>query len=102
MQAQPAKFESILPKFLGCPPKMIDTNLVRWVQRSRAGPGWDISGLVREELRKQGLRGTLWEDILAQHCTALGALGAGKPADAYAQLVSYTQPFLKARPPKSP
>ena len=27
-----------------------------------------------------------------------GALGAGKPADAYAQLVSYTQPFLKVRP----
>lgn len=44
------------------------------------------------------MRGTLWEDILAQHCAALGALAGGKPADAYSQLVSYTQPFLKVRP----
>ena len=65
------------------------------MQRSRAGPGWDCSGLVREELRRQGLRGTLWEDILSQHCTALGALVAGRAVDAYAQLVAYTQPFLK-------
>ena len=49
-----------------------------------------------------GQRGTLWEDILAQHCIALGALCAGKPADAYAQLNSYSTPFLKVRPPRSP
>lgn len=46
-----------------------------------------------------GQRGTLWEDILAQHCVALGALCAGKPADAYAQLKGdpYTPAFLKVR-----
>ena len=51
--------------------------------------------MVREELRKQSLRGMAWEEILSQHCIALGELVAGKPAEAYLQLVAYTQPFLK-------
>ena len=49
-----------------------------------------------------GQRGTLWEDILSQHCIALGALCAGKPADAYSQLNSYSVPFLKVRPLEIP
>lgn len=51
--------------------------------------------MVREELRKQSLRGTAWEEFLSQHCIAMGQLVAGKPSDAYLQLVAYTQPFLK-------
>lgn len=58
-------------------------------------PVWDNNGMVREEMRRQGLKGSLWEDIFLQHCIALGALVAGKPTDAYSQLVAYTQPFLK-------
>lgn len=58
-------------------------------------PGWDANGMVREEMRRYSLRGSGWDDIFAQHCTALGALLAGRAVDAYAQLVAYTQPFLK-------
>ena len=43
------------------------------------------------------VRGTLWEDVLLQHCLALAALVASKPSEAYQQLVAYTQPFLQAR-----
>ncbi|CAK0783973.1 hypothetical protein CVIRNUC_007176 [Coccomyxa viridis] len=64
-------------------------------QRSRGMPGWDANGMVREEMRRYSLRGSGWDDIFAQHCTALGALLAGRAVDAYAQLVAYTQPFLK-------
>ena len=58
-------------------------------------PGWDANGMVREEMRRHSLRGSGWDDIFSQHCTALGALVAGRAVDAYAQLVAYTQPFLK-------
>ena len=58
-------------------------------------PGWDASGMVREEMRRYSLRGSGWDDIFAQHCTALGALLAGSAVDAYAQLVADTPPFLK-------
>lgn len=58
-------------------------------------PGWSNDAMVREELRKQSLRGTAWEEFLSQHCIAIGQLVAGKPSNAYLQLVAYTQPFLK-------
>ena len=62
-------------------------------------PGWDANGMVREEMRRHSLRGSGWDDIFSQHCTALGALLAGRAVDAYAQLVAYTQPFLKVLHP---
>ena len=65
------------------------------VQRSQGMPGWDANGMVREEMRRHSLRGSGWDEIFSQHCTALGALAAGRAVDAYAQLVAYTQAFLK-------
>lgn len=67
-------------------------------QRFGGASGRDNNAIVREELRRvNNVRGTLWEDVLLQHCLALAALVAGKPSEAYQQLVAYTQPFLQAR-----
>ncbi len=70
------------------------------MQKARSQPGWNPSAATRQQLRPP-LFGTPWEEALPAHVAALAALVEGKAGEAYAQLITSVQPFIKARPSSS-
>ena len=70
------------------------------MQRARSQPGWNPVAATRQQLR-QPLYGTPWEEAFPAHVAVLAALAGGKAGEAYAQLITSVQPFIKVLPTHS-